>query len=368
MKNTYIQQGKTFRAIDTDAFGIHEKLPIGTYTINETPLGYEIARIEDMSAPGKLYGDVDARAARILSTFEDRPNSTGVLMSGQKGSGKTMLTRRVSELARERDMITIVISAPMCGESFNQYLQSIDQPAVVVFDEFEKVYNLEQQPLLLTIFDGVYSSKKLFMLTCNDRYRIDSHMHNRPGRLYYAFEYEGLDVAFVREYCEDNLLDKSKIDGVATVSTVFSSFSFDMLKALVEEMNRYGETATEAMRMLNMKPSMDNDRSCRYSITVLRNGKPIVGDSQTPDRLVQSPLSMTELYIELYPFDADDESAPENAVTEYVRYYVTQRDLIKVDAVKGLFVYRTSDPAVKVEIARERQERFEMSYEGFAAF
>ena len=58
MKNTYIQQGSTFRAIDTDAFGIHERLPIGTYTINETPLGFEIARIEDMAAPGKLYGDL----------------------------------------------------------------------------------------------------------------------------------------------------------------------------------------------------------------------------------------------------------------------------------------------------------------------
>ena len=367
MKNTYIQQGSTFRTIDTDALGIHERLPVGTYTINETPLGFEIARIEDMAAPGKLYGDVNARAERILSTFEDRPNSTGVLMSGQKGSGKTMLTRRVSELARERDMITIVISTPMCGEKFNQYLQAIDQSAVVVFDEFEKVYNLEQQQLLLTIFDGVYSSKKLFMLTCNDRHRVDSHMHNRPGRLYYAFEYEGLDVAFVREYCEDNLLDKSKMDGVATVSAVFSSFSFDMLKALVEEMNRYGETATEAMRMLNMKPSMDSDRSCRYKVTVLRNGKPIVCDRQAPENLAQSPLSMTDLYIDLYPFD-DDESAPENAVTEYVQYHVTQRDLVKVDAIKGLFVYVTSDPAVKIEVARDRQQRFEMSYEGYAAF
>ena len=44
MKNTYIQQGSTFRAIDTDALGIHERLPVGTYTINETPLGFEIAR------------------------------------------------------------------------------------------------------------------------------------------------------------------------------------------------------------------------------------------------------------------------------------------------------------------------------------
>lgn len=367
MKNTYIQQGSTFRAIDTDALGIHERLPVGTYTINETPLGFEIARIEDMSAPGKLYGDVNARAERILTTFADRPNSTGVLMSGQKGSGKTMLTRRVSELARERDMITIVINAPMCGENFNQYLQAIDQPALVVFDEFEKVYNLEQQPLLLTIFDGVYSSKKLFMLTCNDRYRIDSHMHNRPGRLYYAFEYEGLDVAFVREYCEDNLADKSRMDGVVTVSTIFSSFSFDMLKALVEEMNRYGETATEAMRMLNMKPSMDGDRSRKYKVTVLRDGKPVIADSQSPECFVQSPLFLTNLHIELYPFD-DDDDVPEGGITKYEHYLVTQRDLIKVEASKGLFVYATSDPAVKIEIVREREERFEMNYEGYAAF
>ena len=80
-------------------------------------------------------------------------------------------------------------------------------------DEFEKTYTKEgknYQAKILTLFDGVYSSKKLFLLTCNDKSKMDSHMLNRPGRLYYLLEFHGLDQAFIREYCEDNLIRKGK--------------------------------------------------------------------------------------------------------------------------------------------------------------
>lgn len=365
MKNAYLQNGSTFSAVDTDAVHIHEKLPVGTYTINPTMAGYEIVCVDDMSVSGKLYGDVDKRAARILSTFDSRPQSTGVLLSGQKGSGKTMLTKRVSELARNDGVITILINQPLCGESFNQYLQSISQPAIVIFDEFEKVYDHEQQTRMLTIFDGTYSSKKLFMLTCNDRFNIDMHMHNRPGRIYYALEYGGLQPDFVREYCEDALANKDHINNVVTVGGCFSQFSFDMLKALVEEMNRYGESASEAMTMLNMKPNMDRDEGSVFDVRVLRNSKPVVCASYYPDVIHRNPLSMTDGFsLELTSFE-EDEPMPEGAIPQDENYRISQTDLVSVDAAAGIFTYKTSRPDTIIKIERRKSTFAGFNYDSY---
>jgi hypothetical protein len=83
-------------------------------------------------------------------------------------------------------------------------------------------------------------------------------MHNRPGRIFYSLDYKGLDQDFILEYCEDELNDKTQADTICRVAQTFSSFNFDMLKAMVEEMNRYNEPAQEVIKMLNVRPSEDN--------------------------------------------------------------------------------------------------------------
>jgi len=275
MKHVYLQNGRTFRPADPDSLNIQQTLPFGTYTVGCTPAGFHLEKIGDFTLPSKLYGDVEKKTDRILSTFQDRPAGTGVLLSGKSGSGKTMLTKRISQKAMDDlGVITIVINQPLRGEEFNSFIQSIEQPAIILFDEFEKVYDREAQQLLLTIFDGTYSSKKLFLLTCNDRFRIDNYMQNRPGRIYYSLEYGGLDKDFITEYCQDNLKNLDNLNGVVIASAFFNEFSFDMLKALVEEMNRYNETATEAMQILNMKPQ--NDEGGTFVCTIMRDGKPVV--------------------------------------------------------------------------------------------
>ncbi|HRZ82907.1 MAG TPA: hypothetical protein P5069_10620, partial [Candidatus Hydrogenedentes bacterium] len=45
-------------------------------------------------------------------------------------------------------------------EAFNTFMQAIEQPLVVLFDEFEKVYDDQEQQALLTLLDGVYPSNK----------------------------------------------------------------------------------------------------------------------------------------------------------------------------------------------------------------
>ncbi len=54
-----------------------------------------------------------------------------------------------------------------------------------------------------------------------------------------------------------NAICYSGIYGENTGINSLNEFNFDMLKALVEEMNRYNETPTDALAMLNAKPEFD---------------------------------------------------------------------------------------------------------------
>lgn len=267
----FIENGNTYMVSAESALTVLDHLPTGTYTVkyNEMKDFYFLETVENFRlGSSKIYGDPTKTAERIMNTFMDRPNSTGVMLSGEKGSGKTLLAKMLSIKGLEMGIPTIIVNQPWFGDTFNTFMQQIDQPTIVIFDEFEKVYDSKEQEQMLTLLDGVYSSKKLFILTCNDKYRIDSHMKNRPGRIYYRIDYSGIEEAFIREYCEDNLQVAEHVDVMCKIGNIFPQFNFDMMKAMVEEMNRYGESPQEVLRLLNAKPEHSDANTYKIDLTV----------------------------------------------------------------------------------------------------
>ena len=252
MSNYFISGSTVTIGKDAD-LEIGNELPAGTYTVAVTRAGFELNAVDDFTLPEKIYGNVDGQCARILSTFEDRPSTTGVHLSGVKGSGKTLLVRQLSKTALEMGYPTLIINQALCGEAFNDFMQSIDTPCIVIFDEFEKTYDNEAQEKILTLFDGVYQSKKLFVLTTNNERRVSEFLKNRPGRMYYKFEYETLAADTVLAVLEDRLNDKSQIPSIVRYTKIFSFINFDMLVAITEEMNRYGETLAQVLKVLNIR-------------------------------------------------------------------------------------------------------------------
>lgn len=185
--------------------------------------------------------------------------------AGEKGSGKTLLTKVISLAAAKLGIPTIVVNSALKGESFNAFLQLIEQPTVMIFDEYEKVYSgYGDQDKLLTLLDGVYTSKKLFLLTTNSRWGVNHHMLNRPGRLFYVMNFYGLNLEFVKGYAQENLVDKSHVDRVCVVAAVFDAFNLDMLKALIQEMNRYKESPGQSLKYLNVTPEFNRGQD--YSV------------------------------------------------------------------------------------------------------
>lgn len=231
-------------------------LPLGTYGVayDANRAAFYLERMPDLSiGSGKVYGPVSDRIGRVFRSFEDRESSTGVLLVGEKGSGKTMTAKMASIEGARRGMPTILISQPHVGDEFNTLLKSLDQPSVIVFDEFEKVYeDRKKQAALLSVFDGVLTRKHLIVVTLNESRGLLDYFFNRPGRFFYRFDFFGLEEEFVREYCLDRLTDKEQVDGVVTLAKSFIAFNFDLLAAIVEEMNRFGMSAREAVNGMNV--------------------------------------------------------------------------------------------------------------------
>lgn len=253
----FTQHNNIFALADKSTVEV-EDIESGVYRLKQSMTGLYLEKIEDnYLLPPKIYGNPMPRADRILQTWRERKKNTGLLLSGDKGSGKTLLSQILCNKGIAEDEAAVVlISLPIAGQDLTDLLAEIKRPLIICIDEFEKIYNREKsdvQKAMLTMMDGSNLNGALFVLTVNDQWAIDSHMLNRPGRIYYHYRYAGLDEEFIRSYCEDKLDDKTKIDDIIALTVLIDSFSFDILQAIVEELNRYNEPVGDVLKHLNIK-------------------------------------------------------------------------------------------------------------------
>jgi hypothetical protein len=339
----FLKNGTSWRVSTKEAMNLHDTLPPGNYTVAVDMLGnFYLDQIDNFEIPAKMYGNTLRHTDRIINSFWNRPQQTGVLLNGEKGSGKTLLAKNISVELAKQGVPTIVINRDWSGDSFFKLLQDIDQPCVVLFDEFEKVYDREKQEEILTLLDGVFNSKKLYILTVNDKWRVDSHMRNRPGRIFYLLDFKGLDQVFIREYCEDNLNNKQYIDQICSLTSLFGEFNFDMLKALVEEMNRYNESPSEALEMLNAKPEYDD--GANYKVELLVSGKET---ASSPNVWKGNPLNSKGIRIGYDPDPADDE-------TDYEEVHFISEHLINLNSQEGKFIFEDKGSRLILTRIRDR--------------
>lgn len=384
MTKIFIQRGNTFFVQDREQLKTFDDLPVATYTVkfNDMTGEFFLETIADFEIPSKIYGKSNTHANRILQTFESRPLQTGVLLSGIKGAGKTLLAKQVSVMAVQRGYPTIVINKPWTGDEFNSFVQSITTPAVIIFDEFEKVYDWHEQRKILTLFDGVFSTKKLFVVTTNDHREVSEFMTNRPGRMYYNLKFDTLGIDFIEEYLNDKLDNKTRIPEILKYAQVFNFFNFDMLVAAVEEMNRYNESLSDVLQVLNITP--ENRTSDTYTVSTVVNGieyeieKSFSGfnpsrfeysfwvDDDMPDNLFQDPEARRLVRKAVnYVEETSDSSLPQTNISsnnEVAAHSENRYDTIRFDQtniemfddVNNRFVYGVSLNGVDIKLYIKR--------------
>lgn len=259
MTSTYIETGSQIRVYDS-AVKAHDQLPLGTYRVHFTPQeGFSLLRVANLTVgTPRIYGQRDDKVEKIFRSYERTERSLGVMLSGDKGQGKSLFLRMVAEHALTAEMPVVLVT-----EDFDGIAGFIDTlgECLVIFDEFEKVFfggsrsnAINRQNQFLSLFDGISTVKRIYCLTVNEIEDLSAYLVNRPGRFHYhmRFDYPGPDE--VREY----LTDMAPVAAPAEIenAVLFSRrvrLNYDHLRAIAFELNHPDVVFSEIVDDLNIK-------------------------------------------------------------------------------------------------------------------
>ena len=365
-----LQRGNTFDIYHGKELQFYDDLPVNNYVVDfdKSSDRFILNSVDQFKLPEKIYGNVNGKQVeRVLNTFEDRALSTGVLFSGVKGAGKTLLAKSIAVEGVKRGYPVVIVNKDWHGDKFNAFIQRIDRPAIVFFDEFEKIYDWSSQRKMLTLLDGVFPTKKLFLFTTNREKDILEFLRNRPGRIYYNFKFDVLTFDFVREYCQDALINKEHIEDIVKYVEIFPYFNFDMMVSVVEEMNRYGETLNEVLDILNIQPEMDGKDT--YKLYVEFENEQYILDDKYEDydpnsfsyhiytECVSSTLFENRSLMEhLVDFSNDPQVEYDKIKDKELYVYLSTKNLVRFDHVNNRFVYELVKYGKKLTVVVERNE------------
>lgn len=246
-----IQTGHNFRIYD-DSMKLYDTLPAQAYRVEFSQMsGFSLSLFSDIEVNEKIYGVHLAKVNKTLAAFKNFQRNLGVILSGDKGIGKSLFSKVLAQEAIKAGYPLLIVNHYVPGIA--DFINDIEQEVVVLFDEFDKTFpNSDGQAEMLTLFDGISQGKKLFCVTCNDLSRLNSYLVNRPGRFHYHYRFDYPTPAEIREYLEDKLAETfyGEIDKVIHFSNKIN-LNYDCLRAIAFELNS-GMSFEVAIQDLNI--------------------------------------------------------------------------------------------------------------------
>ena len=262
-----VQSGDVFQVFG-ESLQTFKELPVGTYEVNFSKMmGFFLSTHNDLTvAEEKIYGSTPIKVEKVLKSFGQVERNFGVILSGKKGIGKSLFARQLAVRAKDYNLPLIIVSNYIPGIA--NFLSSIEQEVIVLFDEFEKTFakteEMQPQEEMLSLFDGIDGGKKLFIITCNEVYKLNSFLLNRPGRFHYHFILGNPNPDEIKEYMMDKL--KPEYHHYIKKLVGFSmnvDLTYDVLRAIAFELNN-GYPFEETLMDLNIS----KEDSPKYKIKV----------------------------------------------------------------------------------------------------
>ena len=198
-----------------------------------------------LNLPAKVYLTDDDKIfiKRVNNYFEKTSKlSTGVMLSGIKGTGKTVMAKVI---AQNSGLPVIVVNEDFPTSKINDFFCKFSHPVVVIFDEVDKHWDTED---LLGWLDGVQTNaKKLVLFTCNNEDRVNSYLKDRCSRVRYNRHFEANDNArFLKEILKDKGIAENEIEETYNfIVANFNLLSIDNILSFIDEKLMFSELSND---------------------------------------------------------------------------------------------------------------------------
>ena len=198
-----------------------------------------------LSLPSKVYTTKsdDIFIKRVNTYFQKTSKlSTGVMLSGIKGTGKTVTAKVI---AKNSNLPIIVVDEDYPTGRINDFFRKFETPVTIIFDEVDKHWDTEN---LLGWLDGVQTNaKKLVLFTCNNEDRVNDYLKDRCSRVRYIRHFEANDNArFLREILRDKGIAEDNIENTYTfIVNNFGLLSIDNILSFIDEKLLFPELSNE---------------------------------------------------------------------------------------------------------------------------
>lgn len=221
----------------------------------------------EMNLPQTVYQTKKDKlfVKRVLNNFNSTSNSTtGVLLTGEKGTGKTVTAKL---LAQEANLPIIIVNPDSLEKYLEKYFKEFDTPVCILFDEVDKNFDTKK---MLTFLDGMHkTTKKLVIMTANDENSLSKYIKNRCSRIKYYRHYSMQEDA--REYAELICEAKGIEDKEELVKFIVANIkypSIDNISSFIDEViftKDWGLSYYEVLDFMNINVG---ERTCKESESV----------------------------------------------------------------------------------------------------
>jgi SpoVK/Ycf46/Vps4 family AAA+-type ATPase len=212
----------------------------------------------NLNMPKKIYEiEEDIKFMdRVLLFHNSEYNNgnTGVLLAGDKGTGKSMLAKRI---ALKSNLPIIIVDSSYPLWQITKFFKKVKTETCIIFDEIEKNPRTWPSEDLLTFLDGIQETgKKIVIMTCNKTEGLDENLFDRCSRIRYYRKYKAnANEIFIKEMIEDKGLTPNQplIDFIKR----FTVKSFDNINSFLDEYKLYLETTDTNFMLENVANIMN---------------------------------------------------------------------------------------------------------------
>lgn len=193
-----------------------------------------LSEISDFTFPDNYYLNEDDERFmdKVVNTYNktNKP-TTGVLFSGLKGSGKTLMAKKT---AIKSGLPIIVVNSSVQSSEIEHFFSQVSNDVCIIMDELDKNWYL---PALLGFFDGVKPTcKKLVLCTANEERDIDKYFNDRCSRIRYKRTFNSIGKDVVKTVLSEYFDNEEAIDGATEFCcSAMSVVSYDNVVIFGEE-------------------------------------------------------------------------------------------------------------------------------------